>query len=76
MCTDGRAIIVFVIEREEKKREKERETSRQETERDTSRDSEKRETLPCVLSKRPCHIGYGCFESTHGGVLNVHTGAF
>ena len=31
-------------------------------------------TLPCVLSKRPCHIGHGRFESTHGSVLNVHTG--
>ena len=32
-------------------------------------------TLPCVLSKRPCHKRQGRFESTHGSVLNEHTGA-
>ena len=31
-------------------------------------------TFPCVLSKRPCQIGHGRFERTHG-ILNVHTGA-
>ena len=39
-------------------------------------------TLPCVRSirsrvyfqKRPCQIGHGRFERTHG-ILNVHTGA-
>ena len=39
-------------------------------------------TLPFVLSKRPCHLRHDRFdsarrrfESTHGSVLNVHTGA-
>ena len=29
--------------------------------------------LPCVSSKRPCHIRHGRFDGTHGSVLNVHT---
>ena len=31
-------------------------------------------SLPCVPSKRPCYIKHRRFESTHGNVLNVHTG--
>ena len=34
------------------------------------------ETLPCVFSKRPCHMRHGHFESTHGSVLKEHTGGF
>ena len=33
-------------------------------------------TLPCVPSKRPCHIRHGRFDGTHGSVLKVHPGAF
>ena len=33
-------------------------------------------TLPCVRSRRPCHMGHGRLEGTYGSVLNVHTEAF
>ena len=28
-------------------------------------------TLPCVLSKRPCNVGHGRFEGSHGSVSKV-----
>ena len=33
------------------------------------------ETLPCLPSKRPCHVRHGRFDGTHGSVLKVHKGA-
>ena len=32
-------------------------------------------TLPCLPSKRPCHIRHGRFDGKHGSVLKVHMGA-
>ena len=33
------------------------------------------ETLPCVLSKRPCLVRHGRFDGTHGSVLKVIHGS-
>ena len=70
-------------ERREREREKKRRMRGERhmiEERETRRVGEMKsegatsfKTLPCVPSKRPCHIGHGRFEGTHGSFSTVHT---
>ena len=73
----GRAIIVIVIEQGKREPTRERVRERQCDERERKRKSETARdapactfnTLPCVLSKRPC-------LKNDTGMLTAHTGAF